>query len=635
MLRFVLLVLILPGSVCQASFSRLRDWRPSPEAFAATYDSFPDSEAIILAEKGYISIVGGEMRLLYSVKIHILKEKGRDYGQISLGYFGKKGEIDIKVANSFNLNETEEIEMSALQEDDILREEMDDGYTNLRFNLPDVRVGSIINYVYEKTISNPYRFSWRFQNDIPTLQSTFGLDFSSTMAYSLAFLGPMASKLESLPNDEYRMKNIPARKEEPYVPNEGNYEPHIRIEFSNRRAYGPFSQSVFQRGWKFFGKEFRALSFVAEPGKRSKAVKKKVRELCDELDDPELRAREIYRYVQSTILWDGEDNIIPSQTPYEVLTSKTGNTAEINTLLFHMLLMAGIKASPALVGTRDYSSMIPDFYIASQFNNLLVRCKLGEKEYALDATDPYRPFGLPAARQLNGIYLVMGQDSTTWKKIPIAFPSIQEVRGLLKIETDGHLSGKVTFTHKGYSAVLARTLLEEGEMKNYWSWRMDQGFDQNWISEFLVIGVTDPDSQITVTATLDIPDFAMSAGDYLYLQPIFVDRLFSNPFKDSVRLYPIDFPYPFASETRISYLIPEEFTPEDRPENTKIMLPGGGMSFVYVTEDLGIGLSVMNQLVLKKTFYEVKEYGSIKQIYDEMMDRHGQQIVLKRQITEE
>lgn len=632
--RIVFLVLVLSCSVFQPSFSRPRDWRPSPESFAATYDSFPGSEAIILSEKGFLSIVAGEMRLLYAIKIHILKEKGRDYGQVSLGYFGKKGEIDIKLAHSFNLNEAGEVEMSTLQEEDILREKMDDGYTNLRFNLPDVRVGSIINYVYEKTITNPYRFSWRFQNDVPTLQSTFGLDYGSSIAYSLAFLGPMASKLESLPNDEYRMKNIPARKEEPYVPNEGNYEPHIRIEFSHNRAYGPFSKSLFQRGWKFFGNEFRALSFVVEPGKKSRAVGKKVRELCVELDDPELRAREIYRYIQSTILWDGDDNIIPSQSPYEVLTSQTGNTAEINNLLFHMLLMAEIEASPALVGTRDYSTMIPDFYIASQFNNLLVTCRVGDKEYALDATDPYRPFGLPAARQLNGIYLVMGEDSTAWKQIPIASPSIQGVRGLLKIETDGHLSGKVTFTHEGYSAVLARTILEEGEMKDYWNWRMDQGFDQNWISESKVIGVTDPDSQITVTTILDIPDFAMSAGEYLYLQPIFVDRLLTNPFKDSVRLYPIDFPYPFASETRISYLIPEEFTPEDRPGNTKIMLPGGGMNFVYVTEDLGFGLSVMNQVILKKTFYEVEEYGSIKQIYDEMLNRHGQQLVLKRKADE-
>lgn len=633
MLRFVIILLAI-GATFQSSYSQSEGWRPAAESFSARYDSFPDTEAIILEEKGFLSIVAGEMRLLYSVKIHILKEKGRDYGEISLGYYNGEGEVEVKRANSFNLNEAGEVERSTLLEENILSEELDDKYTSIRFNLPEVRIGTIINYVYEKTVSNPYRFSWRFQNDIPTLVSTFGLDYGSTMAYSLAFLGPMASKLESLPSDEYRMENIPAKREEPYVPNEGNYEPHIRIEFSHTRAYGPFSQSVFQRGWKYFGKEFRALPFVAEPGKKSKIVLKKVKELCEELDDPELKAREIYRFIQSNINWDEKENIIPSQTPYEVLTSLTGNTADINNLLFHMLRMAGLEVSPALVGTRGHSSMIPDFYIASQFNNLLVTCRVGEKEYALDATDPYRPFGLPAARQLNGIYLVMNQDSAEWKKIPIAIPSIQSVRGLLTVDTDGQLSGKVTLSHTGYSAVIARSILEEGEEKDFWRWRMDQGFDQNWISESAIIGVSDPDSQITVSATLNIPDFAMKAGEYLYLQPILVDRLLENPFKDSVRLYPIDFPYPLASETRISYLLPEGYAPDDRPDNAKITLPNGEMSFVYITEDLGFGCSVMNQLILKETFYEVEEYGSIKQVYDEMIKRHGQQLVLKRKSGE-
>lgn len=634
MSRITFLLIAALAGTSQPVFCQAEDWKPQLESFSAVYDSFPDSEAIILVDKGFLTLTYGEMRLFYSAKIHILKEKGRDYGQVSLAYPSKKGEINIKLANSFNINEAGEIEKSSLQEAKIIREEVNDDYTNIRFNLPNVRVGTIIHYVYEKKITNPYRFSWRFQNDVPTLESTFKLNCGSSMAYSLAFLGPLASKLESLPNDEYRMKNIPAKKEEPFVPNEGNYEPHIRIEFSSRTAQGAFSQSFFQRGWEFFGEKFRTLPFFVDPGKKSRFVAKKVRELCQDLEDPELKAREIYRFVQSNIRWDKEDNIIPSQSPFEVLITQTGNIAEINVLLFHMLRMAEVEVSPALVGTRDHSAMIPDFYIASQFNNLLVTCRFGEKEYALDATDPYRPFGLLSTRQLNGIYLVMASTGTEWKYISLPIPSTEVVRGILTIDTTGRLTGTVTFTHRGYSAVKARTILAKRETKDYWNWRMDQNFDQSWISESHVMGVTDPDSQITVSARLDIPDFAMRAGDYLYLQPIFVDRLLENPFKDSTRLYPIDFPYPFASETRISYLVPDGYSLEDLPDNTKVILPEGDMSFVYITEDLGIGYSILNQLILKETFYETEEYGSVKQIYDEMIERHGQQLILKKTTAE-
>lgn len=633
MLRFILPVLIVAATY-QSSHSQNQGWNPTPESFAAAYDSFPDSEAIILEEKGFLAVIDGDMQLLYSVKIHILNEKGRDYGEVSLDFLEGE-EIEISRGHSFNLTESGEVVSSQLDDQRIIREQIGDHYFNLRFNLPNVRVGTIVHYVYKKTISNPYRFSWRFQNDIPTLESIFGLDYSSTIRFSLAFTGAMEDKLESSSEEEYRMKNIPARREEEFVPNEGNYEPQIWIEFAQIKGTGIFEQAAIQMGWDNFSFEFWNLPFVAQPQKKSKVVKKKVKELCRGLEDEEAKARSIYQFVQSNIRWDEEGDIIPSQTPFEVLESQGGNTADINNLLFQMLRMAEIDVSLGLVGTRDFSSMIPDFFIASQFNNLLVVCNVNGKEYALDATDRYRPFGLLDLNQLNRIYLVINEEGSNWKSIPIDIPSIQGIRGLFTIADDGQMSGQVAFTHKGYSAVLARTIIEQEGMEEYWSWRMEDEFEKDWASEVVVTGLSDPDSQITVSAVLDIPDFAMSTGDYLYLQPIFTDRILDNPFKDSVRLYPIDFPYPFASETRISYILPPGFSSEDRPENSKVTLPNGDMSFIYVIGDLDIGVSVMNQLVLRKSFYQTEEYSSVKQIYDEMMDRHGQQIVLKKQMKEE
>lgn len=632
MLRFILPVLIVAATY-QSSHSQNQGWIPTPESFAAAYDSFPDSEAVILEEKGFLAVIEGDIQLLYSVKIHILNEKGRDYGEVSLDYLEGE-EIEISRGHSFNLTESGEVVTSQLDDQRIIREQIGDHYFNLRFNLPNVRVGTIVHYVYKKTISNPYRFSWRFQNDIPTLESIFGLDYSSTIRFSLAFTGAMEDKLESSSEEEYRMKNIPARREEEFVPNEGNYEPQIWIEFTQIKGTGIFEQAAIQMGWDNYSFEFWNLPFVAQPQKKAKVVKKKVKELCRGLEDQEAKARSIYQFVQSNIRWDEEGDIIPSQTPFEVLESQGGNTADINNLLFQMLRIAEIDVSLALVGTRDFSSMIPDFFIASQFNNLLVVCNVNGKEYALDATDRYRPFGLLDLNQLNRIYLVINEEGSNWKSIPIDIPSIQGIRGLFTIADDGQMSGRVAFTHKGYSAVLARTIIEQEGMEEYWSWRMEDEFEKDWASEVVVTGLSDPDSQITVSAVLDIPDFAMSTGDYLYLQPIFTDRILDNPFKDSVRLYPIDFPYPFASETRISYLLPSGFAPEDRPENSKVTLPNGDMSFIYVIGDLDIGVSVMNQLVLRKSFYQTEEYSSVKQIYDEMLNRHGQQLVLKRKADE-
>lgn len=632
MIRFISLLLIFAGAY-QTTYSQQQDWTPSPEDFAATYDDSPDFEAIVLEKKGYLSYEENKLQLLYSAKIHILNEKGRDFGELSWDYLEGE-EIEIIGASSFNLTESGEVLPSRLEDQHIFREQIGDHLWNLRFNLPEVRVGTIVYYVYKKTIANPYYFSWKFQDDVPVLESTFELDEYSMFRYSLAFTGAMEDKLESRSKDHYQMKNIPARREEAFVPNGGNYEPQIRIEFAQIKGTGIFEQAAINMGWDNFSYEFRNLAFVRPPEKKLRVFKKKIKELCQGLEDEESKARSIYQFVQSHIQWDEEGDIIPSKTPYEVLESRSGNTADINNLLFQMLRMAKIDVALGLVGTRDFSAMIMKFFISSQFNNLLVVCYINGKEYTLDATDPNRPFGLLALNQLNRIYLVINGEGAYWSNIPIEIPSIQGMRGLFTITTDGHMSGRVAFTHQGYSAVLARTVIKKEGIEEYWNWRMEDDFDQRWVSDVTVTGISDPDSQITVSAMLNIPDFAMNTGDYLYIQPIFTDRILYNPFKDSVRIYPIDFPYPFGSETRISYILPPGFVPEDRPENSKVTLPNGDMSFIYIIGDLDIGVSVMNQLVLRKTFYETDEYDRVKQIYDEMMDRHGHQIVLKKKVDD-
>lgn len=618
---------ILP-SIAQDS-----DWQPSPDDFVAAYDSFPGAEAVILGEWGKAVAERDGIKLLYTVRIHVLNESGRDYAEIETGFNRRTGAFKVKNAVSYNLLESGEIEVSELEKDDIFKERIEGDAMSVKFTIPDVRVGSIITYSYERKIGSPYSYTWRFQSPIPAIESTINFIADPELNYNNVVLGALAHKLENLGNQSFKMSWLPAQKEEPYIPNEGNYEPRIRFQLTYYYDRAQLKNVEVIRTWNSFGKNFLELDFVGDPGRKRKAIREKAEAICAGIEGKEAKARAIYQFLQENMEWDEEYDLIPTKEPIDVLEEKSGTSADINNLMYHLMKGVGIDCYHAAIGTRDHSIMIPAFTIISQFNTLLVYCTLGDKQYALDATDPLRPFELPPRSTLNRIILVVQENDTRWEEMPINKVSTQMVSGFLKVDPSGGLSGSSKLSHTGYLALTGKKLIQEEGIEAFWEWRMDEGFEPDNIASYKVSGVNGPDSTLEVTVTFDYPAFAMTAGEFMYMQPIFVDKILENPFKDSVRIYPIDFSYPVKSTYRVSYVVPEGYTFEEGPNNSRVVLPQQELSFTYMAEDAGFSYNVMNQFALQKTFYQAEDNRMLRTIYDEIISRHGQQIILKK--TEE
>lgn len=629
MIRTITLTLFA-GFFILTSQAQDSDWQPTAEDFVAAYDSFPGAEAVILGEWGDLVAERDGIRLKYTVRIHVLNESGREYAEYETSFNRRNGAFKLKNAISYNLTESGEVEISELSKDDIFKERVTGDAMSIKFTIPDVRVGSIITYNYERKTGSPYSFVWRYQSSIPAIQSTVLFTSDPELNYTNVALGALAHKMESLGGQNFRMSWLPAKKDEPYIPNEGNYEPRIRFQLSYYYDPAQLKNVEVIRTWNSFGKTFLELEFVSHPGRRARTIREMARNICRDTSDPEQQARAIYRFLQENMEWDREYDLIPTKEPIDVLEEKSGTSADINNLMFHMMSEMGIDCSHAAIGTRNHSIMIPAFTILSQFNTMLVYCTFGDKQYALDATDPLRPFELAPISTLNRIILVVAENNTRWEEMPINKVSTQMVSGFLKVDSSGYLTGKSKLSHTGYLALIGKKLIEEEGMEAFWEWRMDEGFDPDNIASHKVLGLTDPDSALTVTLAFDYPNFAMTAGEYMYIQPIIVDKILENPFKDSVRIYPIDFSYPVKSIYRVSYVVPEGYAFEEGPTNSQVVLPQKELSFTYMAEDAGFSYNVMNEFAMQKTFYQAEDNGMLRTIYDEIISRHGQQIVLKK-----
>lgn len=624
---------LFAGLCILTSQAQESDWQPTPDDFVAAYDSFPGAEAVILGEWGEVVAQRDGIRLKYTVRIHVLNESGREYAEIETAFNRRSGAFKVKNAAAYNLLESGEVDISELDKDDIFKEKIEGDAMSIKFTIPDVRVGSIITYTYERKLGSPYGYTWRFQSPIPAIESTVSFVADPELNYSNVVLGALAHKLENLGNQTFKMAWLPAQKEEPYIPNEGNYEPRIRFQLAYYYDPSKLKNVEVIRTWNSFGKSFLELEYVSDPGRKRKALREQAQTICAGIEDKEAQARAIYQYLQENMEWDGEYDLIPTKEPIDVLEEKSGTSADINNLMYHMMSEMDIDCHHAAIGTRDHSIMIPAFTILSQFNTMLVYCTLGDKQYALDATDPLRPFELPPRSTLNRIILVVKEGSTRWEEMPINKVSTQMVSGFLKLEPDGGLSGSSKLSHTGYLALAGKKLIQEEGIDAFWEWRMDEGFDPGNIASYKVLGVNSPDSTLEVTIDFDYPSFAMAAGEFMYLQPVFVDKILENPFKDSVRIYPIDFSYPVKSTYRVSYIIPQGYAFEEGPNNSRVVLPQKELSFTYMAEDAAFSYNVMNEFAMQKTFYQAEDNGMLRTIYDEIISRHGQQIVLKK--TEE
>lgn len=231
-MKYITSLLFLLVGLSSDGISQNSDWAPTAEYFSVTYDQFPDAEAVRVLDKGFLSASRQGLSMTYMGIIHVLKESGKDQGEVRFVYDKTYGSIAIDEGSSFNLTDDGQVARSDLALRDVVRENLGDDMVAVKFTLPDVRVGSVLRIKYTRTLSSPFTYLWRFQGDLPVVTSQLTFVSDPEMGYSYIFMGGMSDKLQFDGRKEYKMVNLPAAVDEPFVPNEGNFQPRVRLQLT-------------------------------------------------------------------------------------------------------------------------------------------------------------------------------------------------------------------------------------------------------------------------------------------------------------------------------------------------------------------------------------------------------------------
>lgn len=181
-------------------------------------------------------------------------------------------------------------------------------------------------------------------------------------------------------------------------------------------------------------------------------MKAKVTELVSGKKNDIEKVKSIFYWVQDNIRYiafeDGLAGFIPA-TAQEVYKTKYGDCKGMANLMTEMLKLAGLEAYMTWIGTRHlpYDYSLPSLCVD---NHCISTVIIGDKEYYLDGTEKYIPFGDYAWR-IQGKEVLIGKgDKYDVKKVPVLDKDkskiLTQTNFLLK---DNVLTGHVKVTLTG------------------------------------------------------------------------------------------------------------------------------------------------------------------------------------------
>jgi len=215
----------------------------------------------------------------------------------------------------------------------------------------------------------------------------------------------------------YRLQNLDAMKDENRAIGAAYMFPHIVFVVKSFTADGGTENGFGNAGDLYNWYNFLYKKCVNKP----EDLKAKVAELTRGKSSDIEKVKSIFYWVQDNIRYiafeDGLAGFIPAPAQ-DVFKSKYGDCKGMANLLTEMLKLAGFDAYMTWIGTRHipYDYSLPSLAVD---NHCICTVVIGGKEYYLDGTEKYIPFGDYAWR-IQGKEVLIGKgDKYEVKKVPL------------------------------------------------------------------------------------------------------------------------------------------------------------------------------------------------------------------------
>ncbi len=608
------------------------------------YELDSTASAVILFDVGKAELDPNlKMEMKRHVRIKILTDEGVKYGDFVQNYSfdDPREKVGGIKAQTYNL-EDGEIKVTKLNKRDILNDKDGEHYGTVKFTMPALKAGSVIEYEYTLKSESPTLPDWEFQSSIPTRWSEYKARVPEWFTYLKVMRGyePTVINKQDVYNGygriphtgtEYHwaLKDIPAIHQEPYMKAIGNYRSAIRFQLSSIYVPGYINEQILE-DWPKVAGALIGSKYHGGMLEKNNFLKDIVEQLIDKDDSQLEKIRKIYDHVSKHMTWNEVNSIFASQSSKDSYEKGNGNSADINLLLGNMLRKAGIETYSVVLSTTDHGDIIRSFPLASQFNHTIVVAIVDGEDYFLDAKNEYRPYTLLPASCLNSTGLMLNDQKgglSRWVEIKNKEKNKVSYFAQLKLDSLGNLSGKLNTKSTGLIAYNQRMEVDRDEIT---SSVHDLFFDEPDNVSVDSVSITSLDIAEGLNFDTHFSIDRTSGGDVIYLNPLFFDQLESNPFIKEDRKFPIDFDYPFSRSITLTFEIPEEYNVEELPEQTAFRLPDNSGIYSRIMQVQGNMIMMRHNFEIKKFRYLQNDYATLRHFFELVVNSSKEQIVLKK-----
>ncbi len=596
-------------------------------------DFDPGAEAVVLlnvgeAQYAYIADAGWVLETEYRTRIKILKESAKSYADVVIKYFNEESTEYLRQlsAITYNLDAGGNITESKLESKEKYKKNIDGKIAEASFAMPDVKVGSVIEYRYKLSVSAfGYIPAWKFQKHIPVKYSAYHVILPEHFQYIVQTVSrqPLEKKNTKSTGTWYVMHNVPGFKTEPLGSSEENYLQRIEFQLSKIDVPGYY----YENSWaKIIERRLASENFGLLLKKNTRLNNELSAQLDAAASDND-KIRTVYEFVQRNMQWNGDFGIQPNSSfdINEAWDKKNGSIADINFILLKFLQKAGIDAKPLLVSTKKHGAINAEYPFINQFNAVMAYIKDGNRRYVLNAADKSNPWYLVPENVLYTNALVVDKDNGGLVGLNNDKAFQNDIFFTAYVEADGSLSGNASLTCSHYARSSRLNVYKEGKLKEL--------LENNEGIQIKTDSVSLQNSNDASKPFLQQVQFSghmQTSGGYYFLPLTVFSQLGKNPFTEENRVTNIDFTYPQKYLVSASYILPDDFVVEELPKNKKMMMPDSSIVLARMVQKENNTISFRFMLDINAPGYDVEDYPLIKEFFKKMYAILEERIVLKK-----
>jgi hypothetical protein len=633
----------------------------SPEELKMTSEpNAPGAPAIILYREVYrndcgitcgspnAGLMGADRFEEDYFRIKILTEAGRKYGDIEIPLPKEVGSIGNMHARTIGPDGSI-VEFKGQMYEKTIRKAKGLKYVAETFAMPEVQVGSIIEYYYTISFAKVgfarlFFSHWILSQELFTKKAKFSLrpfhwDYGSFTFRWNEHLPPGSPSPKQRPDGlvELEAANIAAFQAEDFMPPENELKARVDFVYTSE----PYETDA-TKFWKRAGKNRydRTEKFVGRRG----AMEPAVSQIVSPSDAPEVKLMKIYARVQQlhntsyevqkTEQEETRENrkIEPDETVEDIWKQGRGDEWQLNWLCLALARAAGIEAYGVLVADRSKYLFNPQSEQNERLDANLVLVKLNGKDLYLDPGAAFTGFGMLRWDKTGVAGLRLDRDGGSWIQTPLPDSTASRIerKADLKLSATGDLEGKLVVKFTGLEAQ-RRRVDERNEDDT-----AHKKFLEDEVKGYIAAGSeveltkqpdwTSSEAPLVAELNLKVPGWATLTGRRALLPVGIFGATEKNVFAYSTRTYPIYFEYLAQKLDDVNVELPAgwQISSLPAPQNQDLHVVGYALS----VENKKGALHLTRKFDINILSMEAKYYGPMQSFFQIVRSGDEQQVVL-------